>query len=65
MKNSKLMFIALASLLTTACGTENNDVKDVKDSESDNAKVKAALDQAKIKIEEVSKVGFTEVEIGE
>jgi len=37
----------------------------VKDSESDNAKVKAALDQAKIKIEEVSKVGFTEVEIGE
>jgi|GEM_PF-2686185 len=62
MKNSKLMFIALASLLTTACGTENNDVKD---SESDNAKVKAALDQAKIKIEEVSKVGFTEVEIGE
>lgn len=62
MKNPKLMFIALASLLTTACGTENNDVKD---SESDNAKVKAALDQAKIKIEEVSKVGFTEVEIGE
>lgn len=62
MKNSKVMFIALASLLTTACGTENNDVKD---SESDNAKVKAALDQAKIKIEEVSKVGFTEVEIGE
>ena len=62
MKNSKLVFIALASLLTTACGSENNDVKD---SDSDTAKVKAALDQAKIKIEEVSKVGFTEVEIGE
>lgn len=62
MNNSKVVIWALTSLLSTSCGSENSDSKK---QEADAEAVKAVLDRAKIKIEEVSKVGFTEVETGE
>jgi hypothetical protein len=55
-------FIALASLLTTACGT---DTEITKESEQNHDEVKIQLESLKIKTESVAKVGFTEVEVSE
>lgn len=62
MKLSKVTFVALTSIIATACGSENDEsVERV----IDPVAVKAELERAKINIEEVSQVGFTEVEVGE
>jgi hypothetical protein len=55
-------FIALASILTTACGT---DAEISKENEQNHEEVKIQLESLKIKAESVAKVGFTEVEVSE
>lgn len=62
MNYSKATFITLASILATACGNESNETK----ADSKNAEnVKIKLENLKISTEEVTRVGFTEVETGE
>lgn len=62
MKLSKVTFITLTSIIATSCGSENDESVE---KASDPTAVKIELEKAKIKIEEVSQVGFTEVEVGE
>lgn len=62
MKLSKVTFVALTSIIAASCGSENDEsVERV----TDPVAVNAELEKAKIKVEEVSQVGFTEVEVGE
>lgn len=62
MNKPKVTFIALTSVLATSCGTDS-ETKAVQ--EKNPASVKAQIHKAKINVEEVSKVGFTEIEVSE
>ena len=55
-------FVTLASILATACGTDNSAAKE---KETSPEQIKVKLDSLQIKTDAVTRVGFTEVEIGE